>query len=148
MFMKKFILVLVLSFIPTLVHAQASDICKNSANLRNVSISINSATTTRLVDNSTSPNRYIVICGLNLTIIGAATPQTLSFISGTGATCGTGTTTLTPAMSGPGAATDTAFWVIPPFSFGKIKNGDSLCVTTTTVQQISGALNFVFVGPA
>lgn len=144
----KSILILALLAIPKLTYAQASNICENSSNLRNVSININSGTTTRLVDNSTSPNRFIVICGLNLTIIGAAAPQTLTFNSGQGATCGTANTPLTGPMSGPGVATDTAFWVIPPFMIGKIKNGDSLCVTTTTAQVIAGNLTFVFVGPA
>lgn len=146
--MKKLILFVAFLAIPSLAHAQASDVCKNANNLRSVSISINTATTTRLVDNTGSTGRYIVPCGFTLSIIGAATPQTLVFITGTGTTCGTGTTTLTGAMAGPGAATDTAFWVIPAFAFGKFKNGDSFCVTTTTVQQISGLLSFVFVGPA
>lgn len=148
--MKKFIfglLTLILLALPSTTYAQASDICKNSSNLRFFPISINSITTTRLVDNTGSPNRHIVVCSITLTIIGAAAPQTLAFISGTGATCATGLSNLTGAMSGPGAATDTAFWAIGPFSMGKIKNGDSLCVVSSTVQQVSGVMTFVFVGP-
>lgn len=143
----KVTLVLALLAIPKLTYAQANNICANNANLRSVNVNISSATTTRLVDNSTSSTRYIVPCNLTLTIIGAAAPNGLTFISGTGTTCGTGTVTLTGLMSGPGAATDTAFWPWPMFPFGRLTNGHSFCVTTTTVQQVSGILTWVFVGP-
>jgi hypothetical protein len=146
--MKKVFLALALTLIyATPSFAQANNVCANLANVRFFPISINTATTTRLVDNTGSANRYIVPCNLTLTIIGAAAPQTLAFTSGTGATCGTGTSNLTGNMSGPGSATDTAFWPWPMFPFGKIKTGDSLCVVTSQAVQISGILTFVFVGP-
>ena len=146
--MKKILLILALTLIPKITYAQSNTICANANNLQFFPISINTATTTRIANNGVNPQRAIVPCTLSLTIIGAAAPQGLAFISGTGATCGTGTSNITGLMSGPGAATDTAFWHMPLFPFGKLKTGDSFCVVTSTVQQVSGILTYVFVGQA
>jgi hypothetical protein len=138
--MKKILLVILLSLLPSLVFAQTNN-CNNPQARINTVVNISTATTTRLINNTTT-QRPIVVCNFTLTVVGTATANTLTFITGTGATCGTGTSTI----SGPYTGAATAGVVIALtqiMPFGVLVTGDSLCLTTSQAGVVAGNLVYI-----
>lgn len=94
--MKRLLLSLfAILLLPVLAHAQTASLNDYCAALhkQSVPISVSSATTTSLVAPVTGTSIYI--CGFYISSVGGT--STLEY--GTGATCGTGTTTLTGAFA-------------------------------------------------
>lgn len=110
-----------------------TDPCQSSAVAKSsVTISISSAATTSLV----APNgsQVIYVCAYVMTISQVVTTaNTIKFVRGTGATCGTGTADLTGAF-GTGGVTAAAPIVVASgtgHTQFKTAAADRLCVTTT-----------------
>ena len=106
---------------------------------QSVPIAISSATTTQLV--ALASGQTIFVCGFSLTMVGAT--ETIQFEYGTGASCGTGTTTLTGAFA-DGTASDIAF----SYGGGEMTifataSANALCAVTTGTVSIQGVLTFV-----
>lgn len=106
-------------------------------------INISTITTTLLITGVSG--RHVRICEIH--IITAATADNIAFVSGTGATCATGTT----GMSG--GATAAAGWVLPVSSKIDLGNGlgtvmkttatgDSVCAITSATVQVSGGISY------
>lgn len=129
------------------VGAGGSDPCQ-SPNLSKLSQPINivAAGTTTLV--SLGSNLAIYVCGGFMTVASSATtPATVQFIAGTGATCGTGTVTLTGTM-GTGTATagiDAEPVVLPAGATNfRAPYGNALCVVAAgTTVNIQGYISYV-----
>lgn len=104
----------------------ASSVAKLSA-----IINITTATTTQLV--ALSGTTVVYVCDFTLTISQVVTtPNTLKFVRGTGASCGTGTTDLT-GLFGDGGVTAAPPLFIASSSTGttfKTTAGNALCATT------------------
>lgn len=94
-------------------------------------VNVTTATTTQLV--ALSGTTIIYVCDYNFTISQVVTtPNTIKFVYGTGASCGTGTVNLT-GLFGDGGVTAAAPIVIASSSTGttfKTAAGNALCVTT------------------
>jgi hypothetical protein len=72
-------------------YAATADPCQNPFTTKNsVAVNISSATTTRLVALSTG--KVVYVCNLSATVVGTSPTALLEY--GTGATCGTGTTSI------------------------------------------------------
>ncbi len=101
-----------------------------------------SATTTQLV--ALAANTRIYVCGFTINSIGAATAPTFKFVSGTGASCDTGTTNHTGVVSGAATAgvphTVSAGGGVGMLLAGAL--GEALCITTTTTQAQTGVLTY------
>jgi hypothetical protein len=104
--MKRWLLLLALCVVPAFTSAQTTlpvlasqvDPCSTSQKIV-IPITISTATTTQLL--ALSAGKAIYVCSGLLTIAGSATTAgSIVFEYGTGASCGTGTTTLTGAMAG------------------------------------------------
>lgn len=137
---RTLILALLILGFAQLASAQTNQ-CNNPQAVINVVVNISTATDTRLVNNP--GDRPITVCGFTITIVGTATANTLVFKTGTGATCGTGTSTI----SGPytGAATAGVITVLQPlFPFGLLVKGDSLCATTSQTGVVAGNLVYAY----
>jgi len=109
-----------------------SDPCQ-SANTTKTSTVVNVTTaTTTLI--ATSTGNGVSICGFSMTISQVVTTaNTLKFVRGTGATCGTGTADLTGAY-GTGGVTAAAPLVLAVSGAGtlfKSTGSENICVTTT-----------------
>lgn len=105
----------------------SSEVAKSSA-----IINITTATTTQLV--ALSGTTIVYVCDFSFTVSQVVTTaNTLKFVYGTGASCGTGTTDLTGTF-GAGGVTAAAPIVVSATSVGTVfKNiaGNALCATTT-----------------
>ncbi len=107
-----------------------------------VNVTVSSATTTLLVTGVSG--RHVRICGISLV---TAAANNVALVSGTGATCATGTTGMT---GGTTAATGYNFaangGVAQGSGFGTINQtnatGDSVCVITSAATQLSGRLAY------
>lgn len=105
-------------------------------------VNIVTATTTLIVTGVSG--RHVRICGISLVTAGA---NNVALISGTGATCGTGTTGMT---GGTTAATGYNFAANGGISqgtgIGEINRtnatGDSVCIITSAAVQLSGRLSY------
>ena len=105
-------------------------------------VNIVTATTTLIVTGVSG--RHVRICGISLVTAGA---NNVALISGTGATCGTGTTGMT---GGTTAATGYNFaangGVAHGTGIGEINRtnatGDSVCIITSAAVQLSGRLSY------
>lgn len=137
--MKKFLFILFL-LVPVLANAQTNN-CNNSQARINVVVDISTATTTRLVNNTGI--RPITVCSITLTIIGTATANTLIFKTGTGATCGTGTSSISGSYTGPATA-GVALVLSSLLPFGQLVAADSLCLTTSQAGVVAGNLVYTF----
>lgn len=118
------------------VWAQSGDPCAVMPK-SNVAVSIASATTTSLIAPVT--NQAIYVCGVSLTASG--TSPTIQFEYGTGATCGTGTQTMSGIVPIPTAGlntpTNNATTMVTPVS-------QRLCaVSAGTSPQIHGYLSYI-----
>lgn len=140
--MKKIILLIAFLLSASAVQAQSNDPCTNADNIQSVAISITSGTTTRIV-NSTDTEKKTIFCSVTLTLVGAATANTLIFEYGTGATCGTGTVVLTGAFTASTAVGSSTVIQLLPFSFKSIPAGNSTCLLTTTADAVKGVVSFV-----
>jgi hypothetical protein len=112
-------------------------VCDSFAN-----INVSTATTTLLVTGVSG--RHVRICSMNLV---TAAANNVALLSGTGATCGTGTT----GMSG--GATASTGWNLAANSgitqgsgLGAINQtnatGDSVCIATSAATQLSGRISY------
>lgn len=117
-------------------------VCNNAVLLQSVAVSISSATTTRVVLN-TDTEKATYICGINVTMVGAATAQTVLVQYGTGATCGTGTTNLTGAFTASTVVGSSTVISTPPGSFKATPVANSTCLATTTGDAVRGVISFV-----
>lgn len=110
---------------------------------KSVVVNISTATTTRLITNdaTTDSSASINICSVNLTLVGTATANQITFQYGTGATCGTGTT----ALSGP-FTTDATAGVMKPltmmYPFAPVPVNKSLCVLTSQAGVVAGSISY------
>jgi hypothetical protein len=112
-------------------------VCDSYAN-----VTVSTATTTLLVTGVSG--RHVRICGLSLVTTAA---NNVALISGTGATCGTGTTGMT---GGTTAATGYNFTANSGISQGNglgtinktNATGDSVCIVTSAATQLSGRLAY------
>ena len=114
-------------------------LCNNS-----VVINQSSATTTQLI--ALSGTTRIYVCHVLVNQIGAATAPTFKFVYGTGASCGSGTTNLTGAISGSataGVPTNTNFGGNGVGYVFSTPAGQALCITTTTTQAQTGVLTYL-----
>lgn len=141
--MKRIILLLVflLSSVSA-VSAQSSNPCTNADNIQSVAVSITSGTTTRII-NSTDTEKKTVLCGVTLTLVGAATANTVVIEYGTGATCGTGTAALSGAFTASVVVGSSTVLIVPPFSIKSIPAGNSTCLVTTTGDAVKGVVSFI-----
>lgn len=126
--------------------AGASDPCQDvSAIKQSAAIAISTATTTQLVALSGTTNIYV--CSYQA-VAGAGTNPSFQFVYGTGASCGTGTTSLTGAMATGVTVSATAPGPIFESSGGntmlKTAAGNALCVTTGgTTPNFQGWVSYV-----
>jgi len=101
-----------------------------------------SATTTQLV--ALSAGKRIYVCHALVNQVGAATPPTFKFVTGTGASCATGAADLTGVITGGAASTVSNV----PFGGNGLgfvfatPTGQALCITTTTTQAQKGILTY------
>lgn len=114
-----------------------TDPCQNTQVMKSsVVINVSSATTTQLV--ALSGSTVVYACGFS--VVATGTTPTVQFEYGTGASCGTGTTTLTGAYA-PTAGS--------PLSYSnggtifKTPAGNALCVVTGGTPNAQGVLTFV-----
>lgn len=133
--------------IANVVAANAADPCSSLGNAKlSVPINITSATTTSLV--GISGSTVIYVCGFTFSISQVVTtPNTLKFVTGTGATCGTSTIDAT-GLYGDGGVTAAAPIVVSS-SVGstifKSPGGRGVCATTAigTTASFQGVLTYV-----
>lgn len=112
--------------VPAIDPCMSSNVAKSS-----VAINITTATTTSLV--AISGTTTIYVCGFSMSISQViTTANTIAFVTGTGATCGTGTVSQTGAY-GTGGITAAAPIVVSAAGSTLFKSlaGDRLCATTT-----------------
>lgn len=141
--MKKIILLLLLLIsVPSIANAQSTNPCTNADNIQSVAISITSGTTTRIV-NSTDTEKKTILCSVSLTLVGAATANTVVIEYGTGATCGTGLNALTGAFTASVVVGSATVLSLPAFAMKSIPAGNSTCLLTTTADAVKGVVSFV-----
>lgn len=142
--LHKFLTVALL-FAVSLCYGQAptpntADPCFNAAAAKSSAIiAVTTATTTQLV--ALSGTTAIYVCSYSLTISQVVTtPNTIKFVYGTGASCGTGTTNLTGILGDGGVTAASPLAVVsgPGNNIFKTPAGQALCVTTT----IGGSASF------
>lgn len=143
--MKKVLLGLLLLLFSGVAAAQS--VClSNDPNKQQVAISITTATTTALV--APVAGQSVYVCGFTFTISQVVTtPNTLRFIQGTGATCGTGTVNVS-GLYGDGGVTAAAPIVViySPVGAGiRTTAGNGLCVTTAigATASFQGILSYI-----
>lgn len=113
--------------LPTTDPCATSGVAKSSA-----VINISTATTTQLV--AISGSTVVYVCSFNMTISQVVTTaNTLKFVRGTGASCGTGTADLTGAFGTGGVTAAPPIVVVSGsgHTLFKTNAGDALCATTT-----------------
>lgn len=125
---------------PTL--AQSNNACANPDLIQSTAVAITSAVSTRVVL-STDTEKKIVICGLNLTLVGAATANTVVVQYGTGATCGTGTTVLSGGFTASTVVGSSTVIPIGPYVSKSVPAANSLCLLTTTADAVKGIVSYV-----
>lgn len=103
---------------------------------------IATATTTQLV--ATSGSTIIYVCGFSSTMVGTIVADTLLLETGTGATCGTGTSIKTGTYNS-GVLTGGAVSVSQNVPLKPSAAGDGLCIVTTvgTGPAINGTVAYV-----
>lgn len=109
-----------------------------------VAINVSAAGTTQIV--APLPGHIVYVCGFNFTLSGTTTP-TLQFITGTGATCGTGTLTPTGAMLGNNSTTNASATIDSGgggYTVFKGATGQGVCpVAAGTAPSAQGLLTFI-----
>lgn len=99
---------------------------------RNAGFSAAAATTTKWVDGVAGQHIYVT----SLTMSQSAT-GTVSFLSGTGATCGTGTVVLNGALTMVATSTPLTIGSGAGIVLKTVALGDSICITTTGVGAVA-----------
>lgn len=129
-----------------LLHLISNPVAQNRSPLtcdRSVSVNISTATTTQVVTNSATadnPTR-IYVCGANLTIVGAATANSVVFEYGTGSTCTTGLTVLTgPMIGSTTVGGSTLLNLLYPFQATPLLN--NLCIVTAQATAVAGVISY------
>lgn len=133
--MKKLWLALGLILCLGLVPVQAQQSVNVPATMASVAITISTATTTRLVTGATGKTIYIT----SLIVVAGGTGN-IQFVSGTGATCGTGQTNVTgnialTAQTGFTIGTGNGVVLV-------LVQGDSLCAVTSQAVGMPGSLSY------
>ena len=118
---------------------QAATAVKSSA-----PINVSAAGTTQIV--APLAGHSVYVCGFNFTLSGTTSP-TLQFITGAGATCGTGTITQTGAMLGNNSTTNASATIDSGgggYTVFKSTAGQGLCpVAAGTAPSAQGLLTFI-----
>lgn len=117
------------------IGSVGSDPSKGPASPSSVAINASSATTTQLVAISGSTSIYVT----SFDVISGGTGN-VTFVYGTGSSCGTGTTSLTgpyPLTAQAGIAKGSGVGTIL-----KVPSGNALCVTTSAAVQVSGSVSY------
>lgn len=141
--MKKIIILLLLFIIsPIAALAQSSNPCTNADNIQSVAVSIATIATTRIINNADAEKKTI-LCNVSLTLVGAATANTIVIEYGTGAACGTGTTVLSGAFTASVVVGSSTVLRLPPYSIKSVPAGNSTCLVTTTGDAVKGVVSFV-----
>lgn len=122
------------SFVPDSSGAvPVLDPCLNPSVAKNSTFKdITTATTTSLV--ALSGTTSIYVCGFLVTLTGSTTADTILFEYGTGATCGTGTTILSPTFNSgilTSGATVVSYENGSGSTFKPIPAGNGFCAVTT-----------------
>lgn len=124
------------------VHTQMSgDPCSNPQLIQSVAINITSGASTRIVL-STDAEKKTYICNINVTMVGAATPQTLAVQYGTAATCGTGTVLRSGTFKASTTVGSITNLQILQNTIQPIPVGNSTCILTTTADAVNGIASF------
>lgn len=127
--------------------AAALDPCLNPSIAKaNAIINITTAATTQLV--ALSASTIVYVCSINMTISQVVTTaNTIKFVYGTGASCGTGTTDITGAFGSGGVTAGLPLVVNAGYGGTVFKNiaGNALCATTTIGASafFTGVLSYV-----
>lgn len=119
-------------------NSQIQDPCMSpSTSKLSSSINITSATTVQLIAPVAGKAPYVCALGIDA-VVTSSSIESFQLIAGTGATCGTGTVTLTGAMQS-GASTGTGPVAFAPSgsTLFNVPNGDGVCMVTV---QVSGAV--------
>jgi hypothetical protein len=98
-------------------------------------VAVNTAAASTVQNVALVANQSVYICGYHITSTGA-TNVTIEY--GTGASCGTGTTVITGAMT-TAAGTD----VDDPAAYIKVPAGNALCTVNSAAVQISGYYKYI-----
>ena len=115
------------------------DPCVNASVAKtSVAVNVSSATTTQLV--ALTSGKQVYVCGVVLSLAGTA-PTTL-FEYGTGASCGSGTTSLTGTIAASTGTLETLGWGGTMFT---APTGNALCIVTggTGSPSFQGVLTYV-----
>jgi len=120
------------------LNAFTADPCETSSVVKSsLAISAAAAATTKIITGS--GNTVISVCGYQASQI--ATAGTVTWITGTGATCGTGTTTQVGPM---GVTASQPFTYGSSFTLFRGNPGDAVCMTTTGAGgTVGGVVTFV-----
>ncbi len=122
--------------------AGASDPCQDvSAIKSSVAIAVSGAGTNQLV--ALSGSTVVYICGVSMTVSGTTTPSAL-LEYGTGASCGSGTTSLTGAYVGSTGTIPTIINYSGGSTVMKTPSGNAVCIVTAgTGPSAQGVLSYV-----
>lgn len=137
--MKRFVLAVLLTLWGAC--ALAADFCAlPQYDKSSVVVNISTAATTQLVALSTGKAVYVCSVALSISQV-VTTANTIKFVGGTGASCGTGTTDLTGAFGAGGvtAGTPIVVNVGAGHTMFTAPMSNALCATTT----IGGSASFV-----
>ena len=129
------VIIATLDFVKTSrVYAQlpsySLDPCASNGSIKlSTFANITTATTTQLV--ALVAGKQVFVCGFSIDMTGSATADTVILVNGTGASCGTGTTSLTPTYSSGALADAYKLYGGGLMSVITVPAGNALCVTTT-----------------
>jgi hypothetical protein len=141
-------LLLILSFLLFSNQAFAqTNPCANPNLIQSTAINVSTATTTKLVSNTTTPDpsnyQGIIVCGFTVTVVGVSTANTVTFEYGSGSNCGTGTTAITGPISGSVAVGSSIVIFSVQMPFKKLPVNNDLCLVTTQAATVTGILSYV-----
>lgn len=137
-------LVLTLIFLGLASFSQAqTNSCNNPTLILSGAISTSSGTTTKLVDNHLNTTKSVTVCSFTITLVGAATAQTVVFEYGTGSNCGTGKTVLTGPLSASTSGASTTVISSAAIPFNTLPLVNDLCLVTTTADVVAGMFTYI-----
>lgn len=126
---------------PLAANSQNNDPCSNAQLIQSVAINTASAVSTRLVT-STDAEKKTYICNFVVTMVGAATANTIAIQYGTGSTCQTGTTLRSGTFKASVVVGSSTVVNLRPNTVQPIPVGNSTCVLTTTTDAVNGILSY------
>lgn len=106
-----------------------------------VVVNISTAVTTQIVTNAVA-DTAIRICSINLTLVGSATANQVTFEYGTGTLCATGLTTLTGPFSASVTVGSIVALLIPAPLFKPTPVAVNMCIVTTQAALVSGVVSY------